>query len=146
MSEKNRILIVDDDKGTHRTLSLILRRKGYEVDVAETGREAVEKAQERFFNVALIDIRLPDISGIEVLKTFRRKYPSRMNVMITGNATVKNSIEALNLGANAYIEKPIDSEELDRMIKESKPNGTDKKGTFGFNPLSVRIKKIEDEK
>ena len=118
MDDKARILIIDDDKIIGRSLSEILRMEGYETEVVETGEDAIDMAQDKFFNINLIDLKLPDISGIEVLKIFRRKYPSRMNIIITGYATVKNPIEALNLGANAYIMKPIDPKKLDLMIKE----------------------------
>lgn len=119
MDEKNVVLIIiDDDESASRTLSLILGKKGYETEAANSGREALEKAQRRFFNVALIDIKLPDMSGIEVLKTFRNKYPSMMNIMITGYSTLQNTMDALNLEANAYLTKPIDHERLDQVIKE----------------------------
>jgi DNA-binding NtrC family response regulator len=119
MDEKKIVLIIiDDDESVIRTLSLILGKKGYETEAANSGREALEKAQRRFFNVALIDIKLPDMSGIEVLKTFRNKYPSMMNIMITGYSTLQNTMDALNLEANAYLTKPIDHERLDQAIKE----------------------------
>jgi len=118
MSEKASLLIVDDDEGMLETLSDILQEKGYLIETAKTGREAIERAEEHFFNVALVDIKMPDMTGIEVLRTFRKKYPSRMNIMITAYATLQNTVEALNLGANAYIMKPIDHERLDQMINE----------------------------
>ncbi len=148
MVEKGSVLIVDDDEGTCRSLSLILERCGYETETVRSGREAKEKAEERFFNVALIDIRLPDMSGIEVLKTFRRKYPSRMNIMISGYATLQNSLEALNLGANAYIMKPIDPEELDMMLKECLQRQRESlkltRGTL-WKKLETNVRKMQQE-
>lgn len=118
MSENASLLIVDDNEDMLETLSDILQEKGYRIETTKTGKEAITKAKEHFFNVALIDLKLPDMTGIEVLRTFRKKYPSRMNIMITAYATLQNTVEALNLGANAYIMKPIDHERLDQMIKE----------------------------
>lgn len=116
MSEKVRILIVDDNENMLETMRHILQEKGYLIDTANTGREAILKAREYFHNIALLDIQLPEMTGIEVLRTFREKYPSRMNIIITAHANLQNAVDALNLGANAYIEKPIDHEILDQMI------------------------------
>jgi DNA-binding NtrC family response regulator len=118
MKEKPRILIVDDSANMRETLTDILEEKGYSTQTARTAREAIQKAQESVFNIALIDINLPDKTGIEVLRTFRRNHPSRMNIVITGNATLATAVDALNLGANAYIMKPIDLEKLDQIIKD----------------------------
>ena len=117
MSEKASLLIIDDDEYMLETLGDILQEKGYRIEAARTGEEAIMKAREHFFNVALIDVKLPDVTGIEVLRTFKEKYPARMNIIITANATLQNAVDALNLGANAYITKPIDHEILDQMIK-----------------------------
>ena len=122
--------------------------EGYEAEVVETGEDAIDMAQDRFFNVNLIDLKLPDISGIEVLKTFRKKYPSRMNIIITGFATLQNSVEALNLGANAYIMKPIDPKKLDGVIKEClKRQHEILKETRGilWNKLGRNLWKMEHE-
>ncbi len=118
MEPKGSVLIVDDDESTCRTISLILRRKGFETKTAMTGRDAIKEAQMRFYNLALLDLKIPDMTGIEVLRIFREKYPARMNIIITAHATLETAVEALNLGANAYIMKPIDHEALDQLIKE----------------------------
>jgi DNA-binding response OmpR family regulator len=140
MSEKVSILIIDDDKGMCETLSDILQEKGYRTETAKTGQEAIVKTRKRFFNVALIDIKLPDVTGIEVLKTFRVKHPSMMTIMATGYATLKNAVEALNSGADAYVMKPIDPEGLDRMIKEFSTAAMNKFVTSLEVPASLREK------
>jgi CheY-like chemotaxis protein len=118
MTEKVRILIVDDDEKALKTLSDILRKKGFYTETAKTGKEALTKAEERFFNVALIDIKLPDMTGIELLQTLTGKHLPTMTIMMTAYATLQNAVTAINLGASAYIMKPIDQETLDRTIKE----------------------------
>lgn len=118
MPEKARILIIDDNEALLETLSDILQEKGYWVETATTGKEALAKAKEHFFNIALIDIKLPDMTGLQVLRTFRKKHPFTMNIIVTGYATIENAVDSVNLGANAYIMKPIDHERLDQMIKE----------------------------
>ena len=118
MKKKASLLIIDDDENMLETLSDILQEKGYQTETAKTGHEAIIKAEGKFFNISLIDIKLPDMSGIEVLRTFRRKYPSRMNIVITAHATLHNTMDALNVGANTYLMKPIDLEKLDKTIKK----------------------------
>ena len=118
MPKKPRLLIVDDDEDMLETLSDILQEKGYMIETAKTGIKALAKAKERFFDIALIDIKLPGMPGIEVLRTFRKKNHTMMKIMITGHATLQNAVEALNLGAHAYLMKPVDPEKLDQTIKE----------------------------
>ena len=101
------ILIVDDSESICKSLSLILKRKGYETETANSGREALKKAQKKSFNIALLDIRLPDIEGIELLKQFKETYPDMAIVMVTGYASVENVTQALNYEAEAYITKPL---------------------------------------
>jgi ActR/RegA family two-component response regulator len=118
MMEKVRILIVDDDMDMLETLGDFLHEKGYLTETAKTGKEALIKAEESFFNVALVDMKLPDVIGTEVLQNLRKKYPSMITIVITGYATLQNAIEALNLGVNAFIMKPIDAEKVDAIIKK----------------------------
>jgi len=118
MPEKANLLIVDDDEDMLETLSDVLQEKGYQTETAKTGKEAITKAEEHFFDVALIDIKLPDVTGIEVLQIFREKHPTMMNVMITAYATVQNAVDAVNLGADAYIMKPMDFKRFDQIVEE----------------------------
>jgi ActR/RegA family two-component response regulator len=118
MTEKVRILIIDDDTDMLETLGDILQEKGYVTETAKTGKEALIKAENLFFNVALVDMKLPDMIGTEVLRNLRKKYPSMITIVMTGHATLQNAIEALNLGVNAFIMKPIDAEKVDAMIKK----------------------------
>ena len=118
MKERPRVLIVDDNANMCETLADTLEEKGYEVVSTKTASEAIRMAQKSFFNVALIDVNLPDKTGIELLRELRSMYPSRINIMITASAMLKNAVDALNLGANAYMLKPIDFARLDRTMKE----------------------------
>ena len=117
MPEKVSLLIVDDDEGMLETLSDILKEKGYQTETAKTGIKAIEKAKVYPFDIVLLDIKLPDMLGIEVLRTLRKEQPAMMIIMITAHATLTSAVDALNLGANAYIMKPIDPEILDQTIK-----------------------------
>jgi diguanylate cyclase (GGDEF)-like protein/PAS domain S-box-containing protein len=112
MDEKERILIVDDDESARRSLKLIFRKKGYEVEMAGTGRDAIEKAQGGFFNLALLDIRLPDTAGIELLAPLKELHPDMAVILITGYASLKTAVQALNDGASGYITKPLNVDEV----------------------------------
>jgi PAS domain S-box-containing protein len=110
--KKARILIVDDDESSSRSLSLILGKNGYEAETAGTGREALEKAQQRFFNLALLDIRLPDVEGTRLIAPLKEMHPSLAVIMITGYASVETAVQALTDGASAYVTKPLNMDEV----------------------------------
>ncbi len=88
-------------------IKLILEKKGYLIDTAQSGSEAIEKVQSKYFNLALIDIRLPDMDGTALLAEFRELNPEMKKIIITGFSTKENAIQCLNLGADAYLEKPV---------------------------------------
>jgi len=116
--KKANVLIVDDQEGILETLSAILEEKGYRTDTAKNGREAIEKSKTNFYNVALLDIRLPDIEGTKLLTKIEETSPRMVKIMITGYASLENAVEALNLGADAYVMKPVDPENLLKVINE----------------------------
>ena len=119
MDRKESILIVDDDESTCKTLSLIFGNKGYEIETAKTGREALDKAQGRFFNVALLDIKLPDMDGVELLAPLNRMHPDMVMIMVTAYASLETVLQALNEGASAYITKPLHMHEVLAAVKEA---------------------------
>lgn len=110
------ILLVEDDRDSRTTLETLLSDKGYSVETAETGAQAVEKSQKKKFDLALIDITLPDIEGTKLLKTLGSSSEMR-KIMITGKATLGNAIDSLNLGADAYLMKPVEPENLLKVIE-----------------------------
>ena len=117
MVESPRILVIDDDKTIRQTIAMILQAEGFTVDTAETGREALEKSNKNTYNLALVDIRLPDIMGTDLLAKFRETVPPMIKIIVTGFPALQNAIEAVNKGANAYILKPADPEKLLSTIR-----------------------------
>jgi two-component system response regulator HydG len=113
-----RILIVDDDRATLTVLSSILRSEGYSVDTAESGSEAILKTDKQFFNLVLLDIKLPDIEGIDVLSSIKETSPKIVKIVVSGCDNFEIFLAALNRGADAYLIKPVDPEELIRIINE----------------------------
>jgi len=116
--DKKTILVVDDDKAILESLKLILEKEGYIVDTAETGGEAIEKSRNRHYNLALLDIRLPDMEGTELLTRLNTGIPRMRTVMITGYPSLESTVESLNLGADGYLIKPIRPEKLVKILEE----------------------------
>jgi DNA-binding NtrC family response regulator len=118
LDQTTRILIIDDDENIRKVLATILEEEGYDIDTAETAKKAIEKTKKKFYNLALIDIRLPDMEGIELLTKMRETTPRMRKIIITGYPTIQNTMEALNRGADAYILKPFDVEKALDTIKD----------------------------
>jgi DNA-binding NtrC family response regulator len=118
MGERARILVVDDDESIRKTISTILEEKGYIVDTAENGKEAIEKSNVRFYNLALIDIRLPDMEGIDLLNQMKETIPRMVKVIVTGFPSLRNAVDAVNKSADAYLIKPVRIEELLDTIEQ----------------------------
>jgi len=117
LDKHSRILIVDDDENIRNTLKAILEDEDYVVDTAVTGGEAIQKTQKTAYNIALLDIRLPDMEGIELLKLIKDTVPKTRKIMLTGYPSMQNAIAALNKNADAYLIKPIDIEKLLATVK-----------------------------
>jgi len=118
MGERARILVVDDDESIRKTLATILEEKGYVVDTAENGKEAIEKSNAKFYNLALIDIRLPDMEGTKLLTAMKETIPRMVKIIVTGYPSLQNAIEAVNKGADAYILKPVNIDHFLNTIRE----------------------------
>jgi len=115
--EKTRILIVDDDRGITGSLSMVLQSEGYQTDVAHTIKEAKEKSNENDYDLAILDIKLPDGEGTSLLKALSNTSPKIMKIMLTGYPMLRNAVDSVNEGADAYLIKPVDVERLLETIK-----------------------------
>ncbi len=115
---KKSILVIDDDKSILRTLTRILQKAGYDIDIAETGKEAMEKFEKRKYNMALVDVRLPDMDGTDLLINMKESLRNTIKIMITGFPSLETGVKALDSGADAYLVKPVRPEELLTLIEE----------------------------
>ena len=118
MTEKPKILIVDDDQTIRTSLSIILQEEGYDVDTAETGKEAIEKSNSKIYNVALLDFRLPDIEGTKLLTLMKDTVPKMRKIMLTGYPSMTNAVDSVNFGADAFLVKPCETSEVLAKIEE----------------------------
>jgi len=116
------ILIIDDEPAIRNGARLSLSEAGWAADTSTTGTDGLNQAIAGAYDVILLDIKLPDINGMEILKTLRIKQPDAYVIMMTGFATVQNAVEALKLGAYDYIAKPFSSDELILAVKKALEN------------------------
>jgi len=116
--EQARILLIDDDETVRESHEAALKANGYLVDVAANGKEAIAKSKAILYDLALVDLRLPDMDGIELLTGLREAVPGMAKIIITGYPSMENAIEAVNRGADVYIVKPYIMEDLLRKIKK----------------------------
>jgi DNA-binding response OmpR family regulator len=113
-----RILAVDDDAGILRVFRSVLESEGYKVETASSGADAIKLAKTSFFNLALLDIMLPDMQGTELLNELKKIAPRMIKIMMTGFPSIENTVKSLNLHADAFLTKPFRPDELLAVINE----------------------------
>ena len=117
---KTRLLIVDDEEKICDTLSRYFKYQGYAVDTAGNGREALELLGQSRHDIVVSDIMMPEMNGVELLKTIRREYPMIRVIMITGYVTMEHALTCLRYGADTFIFKPIeDMSELKDAVESA---------------------------
>ena len=117
--EEKQILLVDDDETIVTPFQLILESEEYQVDVATTGRQALEKMGEEEYHVVILDIKLPDMLGTEVARKIKMRKEDVNLIVITGYPNLTDSIETIDYGISDILLKPIDPDELLRTIEET---------------------------
>lgn len=115
-----KILIVDDERGIRRALREILEFEEYEVDEAENGKEAVEKATSESYDIIFCDIKMPLMDGMEVLSAFHEKKVEAPVIMISGHGNIDTAVQALKKGAFDFIEKPLDLNRILVTVRNAK--------------------------
>lgn len=112
------ILLVDDEERFLQTTRRLLTRRGYSVIASESGAEALEVLDRHQVRIVVLDVQMPGINGLQILKTIKQEYPLVEVIMLTGHATVDSAVEGLNAGAIDYLMKPIDIDILATKIDE----------------------------
>ena len=113
----NSILIVDDDAGVRKMLSSVLSDEGYIVEAVDNGKKAIRACEKSVFDVALIDIMLPDMKGTELLNKLKKKQPKMVRIIITGHPSLESAMKAVNEKADGYLLKPFEVTDLLALIK-----------------------------
>ncbi len=117
-----RILVVDDERSMRELLAIVLRREGYDVLLAETGRAAIELLERQPVDLLISDIKMPDLSGVEVLRAAKKIDQDILAIMITAFASTETAVEAMRLGACDYLSKPFDVDLLKMKVREKIDN------------------------
>ena len=107
MNPGGHILIIDDEASLRQTMARILQRAGYEVTTASSGKDGLTLVSEHPFDLLYLDIRMPDMSGLELLKTIHARYPDLPIILFTAQPDVNSAVEALRRGATDYLLKPL---------------------------------------
>jgi len=115
---KGRILVIDDDEGIRKVITTALNDESYITDTASNGKEAIEKSRTNAYNLAIIDIHLPDMEGTQLLSELKETTPKMRKIIVTGYPDVQNAITAVKKGADDYITKPVKIDVLLNSIKE----------------------------
>jgi DNA-binding NtrC family response regulator len=128
MVQAAKILVVDDEPTVTKGCRRILGEAGYDVDTVATGRDGLSRALEGNFDLVVTDLRLPDFSGMELVRTLRARRPETAIVIITGYGSVPNAVEAIKLGVSDYVEKPFSPEQIAGAVgraiaAQSRPGG-----------------------
>ena len=119
MEKQIHILTVDDDDSFRIIIEEILAKQGYKVSAASDGSEAITLLQQHKYDMILLDIKMPNVDGFEVLKFIKKKNPSTKVIMLTGYADLKLAVEAKNLGADDFVAKPIMRDDLISSIEKA---------------------------
>lgn len=117
---KAKVLLVDDEEDFLATLAERLATRGMKVSTATSGEEAVAKVEEQGFDLIILDLAMPGIDGLETLKRIKAKQPEAEIIILSGHGSIKTSIEAMKLGAEDFMEKPVNITELIDKISEAK--------------------------
>lgn len=115
--ERIRLLLVDDEEGYVKVLAKRMTRRNMEVSTALSGSDGIQRLRKQDFDVAILDLKMEDMDGIEVLKVFKKMVPDMPVIMLTGHGTEKAAREGLEVGAFDYLMKPCDLEELVEKIR-----------------------------
>ena len=153
MNSKN-VLVIDDEPVVRDGCRMVLMKEGHQVAICETGREGLSAAREGAYDVVILDLKLPDIDGMEILRTIMKEKPQTSVIIITGYSTVQNAIQAMKLGAFDYLTKPFSDDELilsveraiekKHLIEQNLSLRRQLSDTFGFsNIIGVNQKMIE---
>jgi DNA-binding NtrC family response regulator len=116
---REKVLLVDDEKEFIETLAERMQNRGMDVSSTTSAVEALKMAEEEAYDAIILDLKMPEMDGIEVLATLKERHPELQVILLTGHATVQKGIEAMKLGAMDFLEKPFDIKVLSEKIKKA---------------------------
>ncbi|MDA8403221.1 MAG: response regulator, partial [Desulfobacteraceae bacterium] len=154
-NKKHSLLVVDDDTAHRTMLSTLLKGWGYDISEADDGTIAIEKIQERYYDLVLMDVRMIKLSGLEALEIIKSYNPAIPIIIMTAYSSIETAVTALKSGAYDYLTKPLDFEKLkltikratehfdlkeeNRLLKMSLEDRFDRKNIIGRSPSMVKL-------
>ena len=139
---REKILLVDDEQDFIETLAERMENRGMEVSATTSASDGLKKATENAFDAIILDLQMPEMDGLELLRILKEKKPDIQVILLTGHATLEKGIEAIKLGAMDFIEKPVDLKVLSDKIKQAH----NKKMILVEKQTEDKIKKIISNK
>jgi len=118
-SYRPHVLLVEDEMSVAKGLEMVMREEGYEVDLADTGQDALNKFRAGEFDLLVVDLRLPDMDGMDVIQRVREKRPRTNVVIITGYPSVSSAVQAVKMGVSEYLRKPFTEDEFKAAVKSA---------------------------
>jgi DNA-binding NtrC family response regulator len=140
MSEK--VLLVDDEKDFLEAMSTRMKDRGMDVSTTTSAAEALKKAEEGTYDAVVLDLMMPEMDGLEVLKAMKEKRPELQIILLTGYATVQKGVEAMKFGAMDFIEKPVDLKVLTEKIHRASAQ----KMVLVEKKIQEKVRKLIQEK
>lgn len=144
------ILVVDDEEAVQQAQAVVLELAGYKVTTAGKGLDAIEKVRDKFYNVVMLDIKLPDINGFEVLKAIREIHEDTMVIIMTAYGSLDISIDAMNKGAYSYIFKPFNAGEaliiIEKCLEKQKLAMENKRLSRELEEANKKLEELESKK
>ena len=119
MGTMPKVLVVDDEPAVTKSSRRILTEAGYEVDTTESGREGMSRALVEEFDLVVADLKMPDLDGMELVRTLRSRRPGTAVIIITGYGTVRSAVEATRAGVSDYIEKPFTPQQMVDAVSQA---------------------------
>ncbi len=119
MTDNIKLLVVDDEERFLQTLTKRLSMRGFDVTPVNRGADAVKVADQQSFDLALVDLKMPGMSGEEVLEAIKEKHPDMEVVILTGHGSIDSAVECTKLGSYTYLQKPCETEELLQVLKDA---------------------------
>src|SRR5210317_1178616 len=116
---KPKILVVDDERSHRKMIEAVLSAESYEIAQADNGQAAIDAVTEKFYDLVIMDIRMPELGGIEALKKIKTISPGIPIIIMTAYASVGTAVDALKSGASDYLTKPLDIEELKILVAKT---------------------------
>jgi len=145
MSKKIRLLIVDDEVRFLKTLASRLELRDFEVSTADNGKRALELAQLQTFDLAILDLKMPGLSGEEVLAILKRDHPFIEVIILTGHGSISSAVQCTQAGSYRYLAKPCETDELLLVLKDAYQQRVERKTDIDRERLEKLMESVQGE-